>query len=464
MYDQLITWKLLTVAIAIGGGLYVFQKSLTSRHQRQFLYFFVAGLTLWSGIGSAWGIVVDLYLWMFIGFFFLFGITFVLSSRVLNNISPSIEFSRDNFAFNPTFWKCFIIFYLILSTFPLIYPEFKIGKLLRPPAPDIMTMVEERLGGKSYTALERLVYYCKVLFFPFFLFALHALGRKLWLVGLTIFLYFYTDYCNTEYISRHEVGLLFLLLFQYAWHFQIIPKSVLVIASLLALPPFIIFLNIYVHLRLGAGMPAAFDISGLVSSLVTLFYQETAYPIRISDMITSNYIQEDISRYFLWIISLPIPQQLTVDWDFMNVGHEFTEYALGGVYGQTVTHIILPGLVGESIFIYGTTLWWIHPLTIALILSVICHFLRRDSSLFFVMCYFQLKAFLVGRAGFGIFLILSVNYMLIFWAFLAFLIYKSKGATHPRGPKYMPQDGLEISTSKPIPRPPPSSDPNWTEV
>ena len=125
---------------------------------------------------------------------------------------------------------------------------------------------------------------------------------------------------------------------------------------------------------------------------------------------------------------LPIPQNLTESWDYLKINHEFTELLTGKVYGQTTTHVYLPGLFGEGIFIYGTKMFWLHSCSVGHAggFAVLPH--EDGSTSLFVLTFFQLQLLIMARGGIGKLLILIVNYFLLFWPFLFILISRSLNA------------------------------------
>ena len=111
--------------------------------------------------------------------------------------------------------------------------------------------------------------------FPFFLFSLAFLGRRWWLVILSVFFYYYIRYCVDEYLPRHEIGLMLVLLLLYFWNMRIFPRHFLAVACLFALPILLFFFNVYTKLRQGGGMEIELNLYGLIESVYVLFYQET---------------------------------------------------------------------------------------------------------------------------------------------------------------------------------------------
>ena len=395
--------------------------------ERQYLYFMSIGVYVWSGMGGTIGIVGWEYLWMFCGFFVILTGSFTLALLAMNRYLTLGQFDGNNWLLNNRIWQLVIVGYLIFSLFPLVYPEMKLMRLIRPPAPDLVTNVENRFQDTGSSLPEILYYYLSVMTFPFFLFSLASLGKRWYLLIPVLLLYNYIKYCSTAYMSRHEMGMILLMIFLYLWNWKIVPRQVIMIGAATVLPALIVFFNIYTSIRLGAGVEASFGLASVISSLIELFYAETFYPILVYDLLLSDHSQE-ILRYLTWVISLPIPSQVTADWDILKINYEYTEFITGGVYGETVMSVILPGLLGESLYIFGDLLWWVHAVTVGSLFAFLCYILRADFRLFFVMTYFQMQAILLARGGASMFLILIINYMILFWPFLILLFWTSRRA------------------------------------
>jgi hypothetical protein len=439
VYEYQLT-KLLIITAFVLVTVLSLRKLLHNPMERQFLYFMSIGVYVWSGMGGTIGLVGWEYLWMFCGFFMILVGSFTLSLFAMNRFWKLGEFDSSKWMLNEKFWQLVIVGYLLFSLFPLAYPEMKLMLLIRPPAPDLVTNVENRFQDAGSTLPEVLYYYLSVMTFPFFLFSLSALGRRWILLIVVLLLYNYIKYCSTAYMSRHEMGMILLMIFLYLWNWKIIPRQIMIIGAAACLPLLIFFFNIYTSIRLGAGIETSFGMASVISSVIELFYAETFYPILVYDLLLSDHSQE-IFRYIIWIISLPIPSQLTAGWDILRINREYTEFITGGVYGENQMSIILPGLLGEAIYIFGQLLWWVHAVSVGSLFAFLCYILRADFRLFFVMTYFQLQAIILARGGASMFLILIINYMILFWPFLIFLFWFAK----KRGPKMnMPKQDMEM--------------------
>ena len=408
-------------------GVLVFRIPLKNEFERQFLYFGALGVFVWSGIGGTLQMVGWKYMALFTIFFLtIFGF-FTLTMVMLNKFIKPIRFFEGEALVSERLWQVFLGLFLVFSLFPLVYPEFQLTRLFRPPSPDLVQKIDENLKETGDSTPEILYYYMSVLLFPFFLFSLSSLGRRWWLVVPAVIFYYYVRYCVDEYLPRHEIGLVLILLFLYLWNQKIFPRHYLAASCMFALPALLLFFNMYTKLRQGAGIELGLNFFGVLESVFTLFYQETFYPILVHDLMESQHANE-ILRYLKWIVSLPIPQSLTESWDYLKINHEFTELLTGKVYGQTTTHIYLPGLFGEGLFIYGSNLFWVHSCSVGILTALICFLMKSDRRLFFLMTFFQLQVLLLARGGISLILILVVNYFLLFWPFLFLLIRRSRAA------------------------------------
>jgi len=433
-YHYLLSKFILLLLVSL-SCVYLCTLFLKNPLERQFLYLMSLGVFVWSGIGGTIQIVEWQYLSMFCGFFILLTGSFTLSLRLLNKHWKLNGFNQEDWALNEKFWQGFVVFFLLFSLFPLVYPEFKLMRLINPPPPDLMRVVENRLKDTGDTLPEVLFYYASVLIFPFFLFSLSSLGRRWALVIFALIFYYYTKYCVSAYLPRHEMGMLLIIIFLYLWNWRIIPRQLIILFSLAGLPLLIFFFNVYNSIRMGAEVNMAFGATGIIVSLIELFYQETFYPILVNDLLRSEHSQE-IARYLKWIVSLPIPSTWTSNWDYLRINHEFTEFVTGGIFGQTVLTVLLPGILGEAIYIFGKSLWWIHAISVGMVVALVCYVMRMDRRLFFVMTYYQLQAMILGRGGAAMFFILIINYMLLFWPFLIFLYIRSR---HSKRSAFIPE-------------------------
>ena len=427
MESDFVFSKFMVLTGVVVGSVFVFRFFLKNEFERQFLYFGALGVYVWSGIGGSLRIVDWKYLVLFFVFFVLLFGTFTFTVYLLNKLVKPVRFFEGEALLSERFWNGFTIFFLLFSLFPLVYPEFHLLRLLRPPSPDIVQMVEDRFRESGDSLPEILFYYASVLMFPFFLFSLAFLGRRWWLVILCVFFYYYTRYCVDEYLPRHEIGLMLILLLLYFWNMRIFPRHFLAVVCLFALPILLFFFNVYTKLRQGVGMEIGLNLYGLIESVYVLFYQETFYPIFVDELINTSRTDE-IFRYIKWIVSLPIPQNLTESWDYLQINYEFTEFATKRHYGHSITQVFLPSIFGEAIFIFGNKLFWIHAMVIGLLVGSLCFVLKSDPRLFFLMTFFQLQLLIMARGGIGKLLILIVNYFLLFWPFLFVLIRRSRTA------------------------------------
>ena len=406
-------------------GVLLFRIPLKNEFERQFLYFGAAGVFVWSGVGGTLQMVGWKYMGLFSIFFLVLFGSFTLTLVILNKRIKPIQFFEGEGLISERLWQGFIIFFLFFSLFPLVYPDFQLTRLINPPSPDMQQRTEETLKETGDTMPEILYYYTSVLLFPFFLFSLAFLGRRWWIVIPAVFFYYYIRYCVAEYLPRHEIGLMLIMLFLYLWNQRIFPRHYLAASCMFALPLLLLFFNAYTKLRQGIGLEIDLNLYAVLESVFTLFYQETFYPILVNDLMESTHANE-ILRYLKWIVSLPIPQTLTESWDYLKINHEFTELVTGKIYGQTTTHVFLPGLFGEGMFIYGGKFFWVHSCTVGILIGGTCFLMKSERRLFFLMTFFQLQVLILARGGISLILILVVNYFLLFWPFLFFLIRRSR--------------------------------------
>lgn len=126
--------------------------------------------------------------------------------------------------------------------------------------------------------------------------------------------------------------------------------------------------------------------------------QEIAYPLHFS-----SYIRKSgklITDYILWIILLPLPGFLKFGYGDPQINLKFTELVTGMSPSDMGFSICLPGLVGESIFIFGDYLFPIHAIIMAYIISKLANYLKNYSAYRYLFFYVMLVfSYYINRGG-----------------------------------------------------------------
>jgi hypothetical protein len=131
----------------------------------------------------------------------------------------------------------------------------------------------------------------------------------------------------------------------------------------------------------------------------------------------------DLSRYLAWVFTLPLPGFLKGNLDVALINYELSEVVLSRSIGSREWYVVLPGLLAESIYIYGLWFFWIHAFFIGFMLSFFCR-MSEGSPYLGVMFLFIVVMFMynINRAGIAGVLPVLVNGFMLFYIVSLFLI------------------------------------------
>ncbi len=135
----------------------------------------------------------------------------------------------------------------------------------------------------------------------------------------------------------------------------------------------------------------------------------------------------DIGAYFTWIATLPIPKVLTGDIEGARINYEISEIVLGLPIGSPGWYVVLPGLVVESVYIYGRYFFWLHGIFLGIMAAFFARIAERVPQFLFLYLYIVLMfAYVLNRAGISALLPTIINEFLFFYLFLFFVIFRTR--------------------------------------
>jgi hypothetical protein len=102
----------------------------------------------------------------------------------------------------------------------------------------------------------------------------------------------------------------------------------------------------------------------------------------------------------LWLILLPLPGFLKFGYGSYFLNREFSVQILGVEPSDTTFFVVLPGVVGESIYVFGPFFFWVHAVILGLFIKfVIKTFTSSDVFTYlFFFCIVRFS-FMLARAG-----------------------------------------------------------------
>jgi len=292
--------------------------------------------------------------------------------------------------------KTIIIVFFLIKLVQLIYPQLLLHRLIFPPAPDLTSTFLERFETKELTFFESISYYLVGILTPFFFLSLYKYKEKPLPLIFILLAIPYLDYCRIGYIGRANILLYLFVISLALYKFKPKLRIPLVISFSILLPTLIIFMANYTYIRLGETP----SIKNTFVALEALFYSESYYPLWFGTIYNEPFEINNLTTYLKWLFTLPIPGFLKANAGLK--GDEIAGLLLGVEPGKRGFYIVLPGLVGESVYYFGKYLFWIHSLLTGLLVGYVYRLLNRYDQMNILLFYatFQLTYF-INRAGTG---------------------------------------------------------------
>lgn len=385
---------------------------------RIFFLFFAGMYLIYSGIGGALDDVDSSYVFYYVVFtlFISIGVFIGLKSKHKNKV-PQKDWSFFLDYFINKYATYIITLYYIICISTLIYPENKIMNLISPPRPDVIAMLVERYQEDGPDTFTQIINLIKQIIYPFFIFSLYKYRSQILKLSIIVVGTYYIQYCQNSYLGRGSMleAALIILAFSYFY----VPKirKPLLISIIVLLPTIIIFLVQYSLTRIGGTVS---DV-GFAESFETLIRQESGYPLHfdnIMDMETKYRL-----NFLVWLFTIPLPGffRFGIDANFNALFSEELLHINRESYGF---YILLPGIVGESVFLMGKYLFWINGLFYGWLMGITYRILARYPQLFGILVIAAIDfGYVSNRGGLssGLPFILKI---LVYFYFILLLIKK----------------------------------------
>lgn len=334
-----------------------------------------------------------------------------LSLRFFYKRNVHININNSVNIFSEKFSIVIIIVYFAMLLIPMVQAGI-INRLVNPPTVNLIDNFESR--DFNVNVLSGIFESLRNFIRPLFLLALYRYVKKP-LIALTLYLFtYYIGYCTNEYMGRAEMATIFLNVFLYIFLYFPSKRKLLVGISLALIPVVIIFFAAFVDIRLGHST----DITDISGALNYLLESETNY-WHWYNKLTGETLY--IINYIVWFITLPLPGFLKpFDLNF-NFTVLFTMDVLGFNSPNDVNSIALPGLVNESVFIFGKFFFFIHAIIFAWVFSMVYNSLIINKRNFFplISCMLILSV-QTGRGGSIGPYSEALKLLFVFWLFYIF--------------------------------------------
>lgn len=377
-------------------------------------WYFLLGLFIfiYSGIGGAIKEVPNDYTVYYCVYVVVLGLFLCHFNRKNKHI---VDASRNWIltAYIDKFGKSIILLYFVLLLFDLIYPVFKLQLLVSPPSPSLeglhyTTFVE----GNNMDFISAIIYNAKNIVQPFFYLSLYKYRKNIFRVLVLLLIPVYIDLCSRGIVGRGQMLLPLLICF-FSLYEILSPRKKLLIISCATLIPLLSYLLVqFSYMRIGATN----QVLSIGDCMQLLLGQEIAYPLQFSSYIkaSGNYIGD----YIMWILLLPFPGFMKFGYGDPQINLHFTQLVSGLDPTDATFSICLPGLVGESIFIFGDILFPIHAIIMAFIISKLANYLCECNAYRYLFMYVMLVfSYYINRGG------TASSYSFAFKQFLILIIF-----------------------------------------
>ncbi len=335
---------------------------------------------IYSGVGGAIEEVKSEYVFYYAIYIVTLSLTLYFFNKKRNKEKNRIEQEKTDYIverFIDNNGAFFIILYFFLLLLDLVYPTFRLDLLISPPSPSLEDLhYNNFVVGNTKDGVSQLIYLLQQFVSPFFYLSLYKYRKNYKIILILLLFPVYIDLCNRGIIGRGESMIPFIIVFISSLE-KLKPKNRkrLIIVSAGAIP-FVCYAAVqFSFIRVGAG---TVNIS-LTDSVQMIFGQEVAYPLHFNEYIGRGQAVS-ILDYILWIVLLPVPGFLKFGYGDPQINLMFTQMITGMDPTQMGFSICLPGLVGESIIVFGPLLFPVHAIIVGIIISVLIKYLSKCKS------------------------------------------------------------------------------------
>jgi hypothetical protein len=417
--------KLALLLVAFVGVLLAGISFSRTIHQKLMIVLLLTGFFLYSGIATADSNTPPFLLFCYVVFSgsivvgFGSGLMgfFSLGQAIGDYATPQISALSEG-----DLPKYVIAFYVLLHVSALLFPELRLHLLLSPPAPDM------RLWFNGQLKIDRsvdfsLLHYVTTLSTPFYYVALFSLRRNVVKLIGTILFVDYVRYVDQSYIGRSDIFFDTTFVFIVMWTEHRAIRWILALCAVAAAPVVATGFYAYSMLRLGVGLENI-DLTGAASRVIE---SEFTFLIRAGMPLIDSEQHVDLGRYFAWIATLPVPGFLKGGIDVARVNYEMSTIILGRGVSDPGFYVLLPGLLAESIYLFGETFFFVHAVFVGVAAAFFCRLCERAVGLNTLFIYVAILFFYnLNRGGIASLLPSVVNEFLVFYLFLGISIYRTK--------------------------------------
>jgi hypothetical protein len=394
-----IFWFVIIFAISclIFGMVYAFLKE---KKQKIVWAFACLSIFVYSGIGISYLNVDKSNIFYYVVFLTVLGLSFSLFSNQKIKITiRKQQFGYSDIIKDERFWNSkitksifsfVVILYILFRFLSMLYPVNHLSNISFEY--DAINNLKN-LTGENTSIFKSIAEYIK----PLYYIGLVYLVKKVRYIACFLSFDVAVTLFSNSYFSRHEIIVIaiicLLLYFNGDLNSNYLTKSKkrkrIVSASLVLIPVLLYVMIALMETR---------SVSGESYNLIKLIESEINYP---RHYFTIHQISPLVSGedYFLHLLDSFIPLIPTPSYS-MSLNISFSTYILGYGVEYSWFYILLPGIVGESILIFGELFFWVHAVILAFILSLIFRITQKNRYLIILFYYYVACVMKSARAGY----------------------------------------------------------------
>ncbi|MBL0325187.1 MAG: hypothetical protein IPP61_08405 [Cytophagaceae bacterium] len=377
-----------------------------------FFYYFYNGCAVIYSTG-----LVELYPIYFTIFNYVFGLSYLVFSKIsFGFLSKASIIKTFEVLSYPLIFKTLVNLYFFSWFILFLFPENKIMNLIIPPKPNIAENLLNRFNDFETNILSKILTYVITVLYPLILILLYKFRKNSYKIIFFLLVNLYLQYCFNEYIGRAILLTSIIQIILFLWIEREDLRKKLLIIGVFIFPLFVLFSFYYQFFRKDAMDYIEFNSFSKIIEFVVK--SETSLPT-ISKEILNSGKTINLTNYFKWLITLPIPKFGVIKLEFALPSYEMSEIVSGFSRSDQNFNVFLPGFLTESLYVFGKYFFWLNAIFVALILSTLNRLYYLNQKYIMLLIYLVvIVAYNLNRAG-----IQSVVPIIINHNLLLFFIY-----------------------------------------
>jgi hypothetical protein len=271
--------------------------------------------------------------------------------------------------------------------FSLVYPENKLIYLFTFSKPDAIAALDNSL---EHSIFDSIGYLLNILYFI-------ALSKYIYspkkIISLLL-LSSYISYTANSYMSRGAILRIIVVIFLLYYFKYPAKRKLLLIVGAASSVFLIMFFVSYMYYRSGG----SFEMIDLSLAIEKIAEIELSFSAPFDKVIQFNNME--LGEYLWWFFSMPLPGALKFGTADIFINGDYTSDILGMNPNDVGFFIVLPGLVGEGVYMCGQNFFFVHAILFALVCNYLYNTLSQSKAFYVLLVYYMINIpFGAIRAG-----------------------------------------------------------------